>query len=122
MPHPKEKGNCFILTNDIFNLDLSAAEIALYAFLIRMEDRKDYTCYPSYKTIGKAIKMSVNTVIKYVRKLEEKGLIVTEHTSVITNDGMKRNGNLMYHILPFKQALDTYYQWQISNGGMKKNR
>ena len=74
MPQPKEKGNCFILTNDIFNLDLSAAEIALYSFLIRMEDRKDYTCYPSYKTIGKAIKMSVNTVMKYVQKLEEKGL------------------------------------------------
>ena len=63
-------------------MDLSAGEIALYAFLIRMEDRKTYTCYPSFKTIGNALKMSRNTVMKYVRLLEEKELISTERTIV----------------------------------------
>ena len=122
MPQPKKNKNYFILPNDIFNMDLSAAEIALYAFLIRMEDRKDYTCYPSFKTIGKALNMSVNTVMKYVRMLEEKELIATEHTSVITKNGDKRNGNLLYHILPVKHALEVYYQWQIRNGGTNKKR
>ena len=41
---------------------------------------KTYQCYPSYKTIGHAIGMSENTVAKYVRQLEEKGLIYTEPT------------------------------------------
>ena len=122
MPQPKKNDNYFILPNDIFNMDLSAPEIALYAFLIRMEDRRDYTCYPSFKTIGKALNMSVNTVMKYVRMLEEKELIATEHTSVITKNGDKRNGNLLYHILPVKHALEEYYQWQIRNGGTNKKR
>ena len=64
-----------MLPNEIFNMDLTAEEIALYAFLMRMEDRKTFTCYPAFKTIGKALKMgSKNTVMKYVRLLEEKEL------------------------------------------------
>ena len=71
-----------MLPNEIFNMDLNAGEIALYAFLMRMEDRKTYTCYPAFKTIGEALKMgSKNTVMKYVRLLEEKELIKTEHTN-----------------------------------------
>ena len=45
MSQPKQ-GNYFKLPNEIFNMDLSAGEIALYAFLMRMEDRETYTCYP----------------------------------------------------------------------------
>ena len=47
-----------MLPNEIFNMDLSAGEIALYAFLMRMEDRKTFTCYPAFKTIGNALHMS----------------------------------------------------------------
>ena len=76
MSQPKKQGNYFVLPNEIFNMDLSAGEIALYAFLIRMEDRKTFTCYPSFETIGEALQMgSKNTVMKYVRLLEEKELI-----------------------------------------------
>ena len=84
-PIPR-KGNFFPLPNEIFNMDLCAGEIALYSYLMRMEDRKTYSCYPSFKTIGNALKMSRNTVMKYVHSLEEKGLITTEHTSVITTE------------------------------------
>ena len=60
---PEPKGNYFPIPNEIFNMDLTASEIALYAFLMRMEDRKTYTCYPSFKTIAEALKMgSKNTV------------------------------------------------------------
>ena len=99
-------------------MDLCAGEIALYSYLMRMEDRKTYSCYPSFKTIGNALKMSRNTVMKYVHSLEEKGLITTEHTSVITQAGIKRNGNLKYQILPFKYAVDEFHQKQILNGGI----
>ena len=120
MSQPKEKGNFFVLQNEIFNMDLSAGEIALYAFLMRMEDRKTYTCYPSFKTIGNALKMSKNTVIKYVRLLEEKELISTERTIVEHHDGSLKNGNLMYKILPISQALDTFHRRQLFSYGRRK--
>ena len=118
IPH---KGNFFPLPNEIFNMDLSAGEIALYSYLMRMEDRETYSCYPSFKTIGNALKMSRNTVMKYVHSLEEKGLITTEHTSVITQEGIKRNGNLKYQILPIQCAVDEFYRKQIMNGGIKRS-
>ena len=118
IPH---KGNFFPLPNEIFNMDLSAGEIALYSYLMRMEDRETYSCYPSFKTIGNALKMSRNTVMKYVHSLEEKGLITTEHTSVITQEGIKRNGNLKYQILPIQCAVDEFYRKQIMIGGIKRS-
>ena len=118
MSQPKQ-GNYFKLPNEIFNMDLSAGEIALYAFLMRMEDRETYTCYPSYKTIGKALQMSKNTVMKYVRQLEEKELIETERTLVENREGALRNGNLMYKILPIKQAVDAFHRRQLYNYGSR---
>ena len=116
MSQPKQ-GNFFMLPNEIFNMDLSSGEIALYAFLMRMEDRKTYNCYPSYKTIGNALRMSKNTVMKYVRQLEEKELIETEHTIVEHHNGSLRNGNLMFRILPIKQAIEAFHRRQLNNFG-----
>ena len=118
---PKRKGNYFPLPNEIFNMDLSAAEIALYAFLMRMEDRKTFQCYPAFETIGEAVGMgSKNTVMKYVRMLEEKELIETKHTVVEHHDGTLRNGNLMYKILPIKQAIDAFHRRQLYRNGRRK--
>ena len=120
MSQPKQ-GNFFMLPNEIFNMDLSSGEIALYAFLMRMDDRKSYTCYPSFKTIGEALKMgSKNTVMKYVRLLEEKELIETKRTIVEHHDGSLRNGNLMFRILPIKQAVDSFHRRQLFNYGRNK--
>lgn len=80
----------FTLPNEIFCLGLSSGEIAVYSYLLRCENRKTYQCYPSYRTIGQALKMSQNTVRKYVQSLEDKHLISTERTEVITKDGRKR--------------------------------
>ena len=109
-----------MLPNEIFNMDLTAEEIALYAFLMRMEDRKTFTCYPAFKTIGNALHMSKNTVMKYVRQLEDKELIETERTLVENREGALRNGNLMYKILPIKQAVDAFHRRQLYNYGRKK--
>ncbi|MER2148779.1 MAG: helix-turn-helix domain-containing protein [Ruminococcus sp.] len=122
MLQPKKQGNYFMLPNEIFNMDLTAGEIALYAFLMRMEDRKTYTCYPSFKTIGNSLQMSKNTVLKYVRLLEEKELIETEHTIVEHRDGSLRNGNLIYKILPIKQVVDSFHKRQLYNYGRKKKQ
>ena len=58
-------GNYFPLPKAIFRLNLSAGEIAVYAFLMYCEDRKTFRCHPSYTTIGDATGMSKSTVKKY---------------------------------------------------------
>ena len=107
--------NFFPMPNAIFDLGLTAEEIAVYAFLMSCEDRRTYTCYPSYKMIGKAIGKSKNTVIKYVGMLEEKGLISKHKTFVITDNGNGKawNGNLMFTIAPIRSAIDVHYYHQM---------
>ncbi|WP_330694946.1 helix-turn-helix domain-containing protein [Acutalibacter muris] len=92
--------NFFPLPNAIFTLGLSAGELAVYAYLMFCEDRKSHQCWPSYKTIGRAVGMSENTVRKYVRELEYKTLILTEPTKYESASGQVRNGNLIFTILP----------------------
>ena len=103
----------FSLPNEIFCLNLSCGEIAVYAYLLFREDRKTYQCYPSYKTIGDAIGISKNTVKRYVDNLREKQLITTEPTQVTLKNGRKRNGNLLYTIRPIDEAINFYYESQI---------
>ena len=88
-PWPKRdpNKNYFKVPNEVFHIGLSYPEISIYCYLLSIEDRETYQCYPSYKTIGKALGMSENTVSKYVRSLEEKGLIRTEPTMVRSKDG-----------------------------------
>ncbi len=105
----------FPLPNELFCFGLSYGEIAVYSYLLYRENRKNYQCHPSYKTIGKALKMSKNTVCKCVRLLEEKELIATEPTDVFIKDGKKLNGNLLYTILPIEQAKQYFYKRQLEN-------
>ena len=103
----------FPLPNEIFSLGLSTGEIAVYAYLMYCEDRKTFQCHPSYKTIGKAVGMSKNTVKKYVDSLIEKQLITAEPTSVITQNGEKRNGNLLYTVCPIENATAYHNEQQM---------
>ncbi len=105
--------NYFPLPNVIFSLGLSPGEIAVYSYLLYCEDRKTYQCHPSYKTIGRAVGMSTNTVQKYITALGERGFISVEPTSVITKSGQKRNGTLRYTIRPIQEAVEFYHQRQI---------
>ena len=116
-------GNCFILPNSIMQLDISPLARLIYFYLIYIEDRKTYQCYPSYRTIGKALKIkSITTVAKYVRELEDKCLIYTEPTEVILKDGKKRNGNLKYTILPIQDALEHFYHEQMQENALAMQR
>ena len=106
--------NYFPLPNEIYSLGLSAGAIAVYGFLIRIENRQTYQCTASYRTIGHATGMSVNTVRKYVAELEERGLIITERTTVTTRDGRILNGCLRYTICPIQQVMEEYHQRQLA--------
>ena len=114
--------NYLPLPNEIFSLGLSAGAIAVYGFLLHREDRKTYQCVASYRTIGEAVGMSVNTVRKYVAELEERGLIRTERTTVTTRDGRTRNGCLRYYILPIQMSIDQFYERQLQKADLMAER
>ena len=107
------RGNFFSLPNEVFLLGLSAGELSVYSFLKRCENRKTHQCWPSIKTIGQAVRMSENTVRKYIRQLEERGLITTEPTEVITKSSGRRNGNLLFTLRPIQEVIDQYYDRQL---------
>ena len=106
--------NYFPLPNEVFALGLSPGALAVYSYLMYIEDRTTYQCHASYKTIGKAVNMSPNTVRKYVTELVERGLIQTEHTSIITQDGRKQNGILLYTLLPIQFSIQQFYEQKLA--------
>ena len=110
---PNAADKFFPVPNAVFHLGLSSGEIVVYSYLMCCEDRKTFQCYPSYKTIGSAVGMSVNTVRKYVQALEKKRLITTEWTMVRTKSGKAHNGTLKYTIRPVQEAVDFYEEIQM---------
>lgn len=110
------------MPHNIFCLNLKPTEIAVYSYLMSCENRSNYKCYPSYRAIANALNTSINTVQKYVKSLEEKGLIETEHTSVYTSDGKKWNGNLLYTIKPISDAVDYYNQQQLAKAELENQQ
>ena len=56
---PDPVKNYYPVPKVICQLGLSPGEIAVYSFLLFCEDRKTYQCYPSYRTIGNAVGMSL---------------------------------------------------------------
>ena len=106
----KTSKNYFPTPNEIFSLGLSPGEFAVYSYLLRCANRRTHQCWPSYKTIGAATGMSVNTVRKHVCSLADKGIISTEDPTVFTKAGLKHNGSLLYPIRPFQEVLDAHQQ------------
>ena len=118
----KASKNYFPTPNEIFSLGLSPGEFAVYSYLLRCANRRTHQCWPSYKTIGAATGMSVNTVRKHVCSLTDKGLISTEDTAVFTKTGFKHNGSLLYTIHPFHEVLDAHQQNELRRLEMERAR
>ena len=117
IPYPTRDAikNYFPLPNEIFDFGLHSTAIAIYAYLMKLENRDDFACFPAYKTIANAIGVgSKTTVAKYVRELEDKCLIETEQRKSITKDGMKRDSTLLYHIRPIQEAIDLQNQIRMA--------
>lgn len=106
--------NCFPVPNILLDMDLPASAVAVYLYLLRSADRKTDQCHPSEATIAKRLHLSRNTVAKYVRLLAERGLIITEHTKIITKNGIKKNGNLLYTMIPLQKVMEQHYEQQFN--------
>ena len=105
--------NCFPVPNELLDFDLPAGAIAVYIYLLRHANRKTNQCHPSEATISKRLHLSRNTVAKHVRLLWERGLIVTERTTVTTKRGIKKNGNLLYTLIPMHEVMERFYERQF---------
>lgn len=105
--------NCFPMPNELFLFNLSANALAVYIYLLYCADRHTGQCHPSMPTMAKKLHLSRSTVLRCVKTLEETGLIATEHTDIVTKQGIKRNGNLRYTILPIQFSIDQFYQRQL---------
>lgn len=106
--------NCFPVPNELLEFDLPAGSVAVYIYLLRHADRRTGQCHPSAATIAKKLHISRNTVAKHTRLLEERGLIVTENTEIITKSGIKKNGNLRYTLVPMHEITQAYYDRQFA--------
>lgn len=106
--------NCFPVPNELLDFDLPAGAVAVYIYLLRHANRKTNQCHPSEATIAKKLHLSRNTVFKHVHLLEDRGLIITEHTEIITRRGVKKNGNLLYTLLPMHEVMERFYERQLT--------
>ena len=112
--------NCFPVPNILLDMDLPASAVAVYLYLLRSADRKTDQCHPSEATIAKRLHLSRNTVAKYVRLLEERGLIVTERTQIQMRNGIRKNGSLRYTIVPMYEVMEQRYQRQVSEAERRR--
>ncbi len=115
-------GEFFEMPSAVFQMDLTPEELATYAYLRYRKNNRTHKCWPSYKTIGEAIGRSRKSVAKYVSALEEKGLIKTETTEMITKGGVPLNGNLMYTILPVRPAVEQFNRRLIRRAEVENER
>ena len=114
--------NYFPLPNEIFSLDLTTGELAVYAYLLYIEDRQNYQCRASYVTIGRAIRREKKTVMRYVCGLVEKRLITVESTLVYPAGEKPRNGSLLYNIRPIQEAVDYKNERQLAKADAARER
>ena len=97
--------SCFPMPNELFLFDLSANALAVHVYLLYRADRRTGQCYPGMPTMARALHLSRSTMLRCIKALEECGLIVTEHTDIVSKRGIKRNGNLRYTIVPMQQVM-----------------
>lgn len=102
--------NCFPVPNELLEFDLPGGAISVYIYLLRHADRRTGQCHPSAATMAKKLHYCRNTIANYVRLLEERGLIVTENTEIITKRGIS---NLLYTIVPLHEVTEAYYARQF---------
>ena len=99
--------NCFPVPNILLDMDLPASAVAVYLYLLRSADRKTDQCHPSEATIAKRLHLSRNTVAKYVRLLEERGLIITEHTKSSQRTASRKTEICSTQCFPYRKSWNS---------------
>lgn len=77
---------------------MSSQEIATYFTLKRFMNHKSKQCFPSVPTLAGLLKLAENTVRKYLRTLQDKGIIAIERRYRMV-DGKRQNFSNLYTFL-----------------------
>lgn len=88
----------FMIANEIIDwYRLNPYELALYNAIVRHLNYKTREAYPSIRRLAQLTQMTRPTVIKYIRSLEEKGLIRVRRAY---KEGSRERAVNRYEILP----------------------
>ena len=101
----RTQNNYFTMPNEVFQLGLSAGELAVYSYLACCAGQKDL-CWPSIKTIALHCSCSENAARDAVKQLVDRGFIRKVATKQMRRNGSWRQSNNHYYILPLP-ALPT---------------
>ena len=88
----------FIVPSRVFELGLNAYELAVLFYLMMRCDNEKHTCWPSEKGIARACGMSLATVKRTVKSLEEKNLININKQFSQSKNGLYRQTANLYTI------------------------
>ena len=59
--------NYFKVPNEVFHIGLSYPEISIYCYLLSIEDRETYQCYPSYIRLTPAqTETALRNALRYI--------------------------------------------------------
>lgn len=94
--------NFYLVSNNIFDLKLSASEFYVLNYLLRCVNRTTGMCFPSKWNISSSCCLSESTVSRAIKSLQEKGLI-------------EINNN-------FKGGRQLSNHYHILTGGLYQNR
>ena len=93
-----ESDNYFAIVPEwILYSQKSPVAICVYAVLNRYANQQG-TCFPSRKTIAEKIRVSVNTVDRAIKELQELGAVRVEHRTVGEGELLQYQSNI-YHLI-----------------------
>ena len=105
-----EKSNArepfFLVPSRVFDEGLNSYELAVLFYLIMRSDNEKHTCFPSEKGIAKACGMSLSTVKRTVKSLDEKKLIHIQKQFSQSKNGLNRQTSNLY-IMQFCRTPPT---------------
>ena len=92
------RGEFFIVPNRIFELGLTPYELSVLLYLMMLADRKTNSCFPSEKGIARACGMSLATVKRSIKALEERSLINVKRQFSESKNGLNRQTSNLYTV------------------------
>jgi len=88
----------FTVPSKVFDYGLNPYELTVLIYLLMRSDNQTHACYPSERTISKECGMSLATVKRGVRSLEEKDLIKVEKQYSKSKNGNNRQTANLYTV------------------------
>ena len=80
----------------VIDAEISHGAFRLYAVMARYASNEDYTAFPSRKKLADRLRVSTDTIDRYVKELECIDAVSVERRKVKTKDGKLRNQSNLY--------------------------